>query len=381
MNTTKYFALFAEDAKTIKDYCTNGEDRLAIFDAMLSYLTGGNQPAMQGIAAFAWTTIFQKQQRGEQIRSTKAQAGAKGGHAGAGVSRNIGNHHASNPAIVDGDESKANQKQINSKSIAENSTSIANQKESKAYSTLQDSTKQNNTNTLPTPPSIPQGGSDSDAVGSFDLTDSFATFWTAYPRKISKANAEKAYTKALKGVKDPAALADKILAALAAHKRTDQWIRDNGQYIPHAATWLHQRRWEDELPLAAQTTTVAHSAQTATATPSPTSTATPSPVPSIDLVTASGQQLEDYLRGRLDAAKCIPGQIRNATSDLIYRYTTYRDAYARQGWCDDYGHRILHPDRWLEAWLGQEVPRAVAKAGEDAWNDRILSEPSYDDEL
>ena len=26
-----------------------------------------------------------------------------------------------------------------------------------------------------------------------------------------------------------------------------QWQRDNGQYIPHPATWLNQGRWDDEL--------------------------------------------------------------------------------------------------------------------------------------
>ena len=29
----------------------------------------------------------------------------------------------------------------------------------------------------------------------------------------------------------------------------DQWNRDNGQFIPHPATWLNQRRWEDELTI------------------------------------------------------------------------------------------------------------------------------------
>ena len=26
-----------------------------------------------------------------------------------------------------------------------------------------------------------------------------------------------------------------------------QWIKDGGNFIPHAATWLNQQRWEDEL--------------------------------------------------------------------------------------------------------------------------------------
>ena len=29
-------------------------------------------------------------------------------------------------------------------------------------------------------------------------------------------------------------------------KKTEDWMKDGGQYIPHAATWLNGRRWEDE---------------------------------------------------------------------------------------------------------------------------------------
>jgi len=39
-----------------------------------------------------------------------------------------------------------------------------------------------------------------------------------------------------------------ILKAIAVQRQSEQWQRDRGQYIPHPATWLHQRRWEDEAP-------------------------------------------------------------------------------------------------------------------------------------
>ena len=35
--------------------------------------------------------------------------------------------------------------------------------------------------------------------------------------------------------------------AISAQKRSRQWTENNGQYIPNPATWLNQRRWEDEL--------------------------------------------------------------------------------------------------------------------------------------
>ncbi|MNH08813.1 hypothetical protein D3C79_682460 [compost metagenome] len=38
--------------------------------------------------------------------------------------------------------------------------------------------------------------------------------------------------------------------ALAAWTVSTDWTKDGGQFIPHAATWLNGKRWEDELPTA-----------------------------------------------------------------------------------------------------------------------------------
>ena len=42
-----------------------------------------------------------------------------------------------------------------------------------------------------------------------------------------------------------------MLSAIAKHKNTDQWKKDNGQFIPNPASWLNARRWEDEMPSVA----------------------------------------------------------------------------------------------------------------------------------
>ena len=31
-------------------------------------------------------------------------------------------------------------------------------------------------------------------------------------------------------------------------KRSDQWIKDGGRFIPHPASWLNAARWEDQGP-------------------------------------------------------------------------------------------------------------------------------------
>lgn len=83
------------------------------------------------------------------------------------------------------------------------------------------------------PPISPKGG--------------FDVFWAAYPKKVGKGAAEKAFSKApINGH-----LAD-VLSALDRQKQSEQWRRDGGQFIPNPATWLNQRRWEDGDPAPPQ---------------------------------------------------------------------------------------------------------------------------------
>lgn len=74
----------------------------------------------------------------------------------------------------------------------------------------------------------------------------FKEFWALYPRKNARVHAGKAWLK----INPDDELRKKILAALLEQKESVQWKKDNGQFVPHAATWLNARRWEDELPAA-----------------------------------------------------------------------------------------------------------------------------------
>lgn len=72
----------------------------------------------------------------------------------------------------------------------------------------------------------------------------FNEFWREYPKKTGKGAAEKAWNN----IKPNRVLFDSIMSALKAVKKSDQWHKENGQYIPNPSTWLNQRRWEDEIP-------------------------------------------------------------------------------------------------------------------------------------
>jgi hypothetical protein len=37
-----------------------------------------------------------------------------------------------------------------------------------------------------------------------------------------------------------------ILAAVERQKQSREWLKDQGEYIPHPPTWLNGRRWDDD---------------------------------------------------------------------------------------------------------------------------------------
>jgi len=70
----------------------------------------------------------------------------------------------------------------------------------------------------------------------------FEVFWTKYPKKKSKGQAEKTWFR----IKPTKEFFEKILVSLSQAKKSDDWMKDNGQFIPYPATWLNSKGWEDE---------------------------------------------------------------------------------------------------------------------------------------
>ncbi len=73
--------------------------------------------------------------------------------------------------------------------------------------------------------------------GSVGLPEGFEEFWEAYPRKVAKPAAVRAF-KAVK--------AEKHLQAIVVNLKT-RYIATEKKFIPNPSTYLNQRRWEDEL--------------------------------------------------------------------------------------------------------------------------------------
>ncbi len=71
----------------------------------------------------------------------------------------------------------------------------------------------------------------------------FARFWAAYPRKVKRIAAKKIWQRSKL---EP--LTEEIVKAVEAQAESDQWLKDDGQFVPYPTTWLNAGQWTDELP-------------------------------------------------------------------------------------------------------------------------------------
>jgi hypothetical protein len=80
-----------------------------------------------------------------------------------------------------------------------------------------------------------------------DDPDGFADFWAVYPRKVDRKKAATAWKNLTRG--------DRSAATAAIPKHVRQWEQERRapQHIPHPTSWLHARRWEDELTVTPST--------------------------------------------------------------------------------------------------------------------------------
>lgn len=69
----------------------------------------------------------------------------------------------------------------------------------------------------------------------------FVAFWGLYPRKVAKHVAATTWWKL-----ELDAVADQVIAGLKT--QLPEFARREADKVPHPATWLNARRWEDEAP-------------------------------------------------------------------------------------------------------------------------------------
>ena len=73
------------------------------------------------------------------------------------------------------------------------------------------------------------------------VDEKFDEVWKAYPRKVAKAEAKKAWLQ-MESVRPSNSVILKAIDTAKAHL----WDLTKPAFIPHFATWLRGERWEDE---------------------------------------------------------------------------------------------------------------------------------------
>lgn len=84
----------------------------------------------------------------------------------------------------------------------------------------------------------------------------FAEFYAAYPRKVDRKDAAKAFAK-LNPDRDLQAV---LLRAIDAQGLPQRCAVGDEQFVPHPATWINKRRWEIQVAGSAGSTRTGHGA-------------------------------------------------------------------------------------------------------------------------
>ena len=85
------------------------------------------------------------------------------------------------------------------------------------------------------------GGTSVPAKAKPEYPPMFDEFWTAYPKKVGKDAAAKAFGKR----KPNRELVQAMVQAIRGQKHSDAWKKQDGQFIPNPAKWLNDGRWKD----------------------------------------------------------------------------------------------------------------------------------------
>lgn len=79
--------------------------------------------------------------------------------------------------------------------------------------------------------------------GEEEYTAEFLEFWAVYPKKVGKGDALRKFKQLITSKEKK----ERVILSVEKHKKTPRWTEDGGKYIPNPATFLHQRRFDDDV--------------------------------------------------------------------------------------------------------------------------------------
>ena len=212
-----FFRSYYESTMKLPD-----KQRLAIYDAIVKYSFEGDIITFDGAEDEIVKAILFLIKPTLDISIKKSNAGARGGRSNC---QSRINRKAN--------KNESNNNQERSKTEAQGKQSVSNQEASSGDI----DNDQNFINVSRNTQHAEYGGNGMKQKG-------FDEFWDIYPRKVGQAAAKKIWSR----INPDEKLQINILTAIKQQKKSSQWQRDNGQFIPNPSTWLNQCRWDDELP-------------------------------------------------------------------------------------------------------------------------------------
>ena len=198
----EYVPIFHDWVKVTEELDDAEKGRL--IDAIVLYAIGGDwQSRIQGNERFLFPAFREQVNRNDSLSKVRAAAGAVGGTA-----------NGSKEKQAEASESKTKQIEANSPKEKEKEEVKEKEKENKKE--------------------IKRVREEEAAR--------FDKFWAAYPRKEAKPKAQAAFFK----LHPDDGLLAAMLDAIERQKASDQWQEAGGRFIPYPASWLNNRRWEDQ---------------------------------------------------------------------------------------------------------------------------------------
>lgn len=230
-------------------------ERGRLFVAILEYGRTGEVPELEGNERFLFPVFKAQLDREEGTSTLRSKSGAKGGK----VKQKPAKEDCEGDSVLEVEaEAKASEAQQSDNGEAnvskpkQNENSEANVSKPKQNENLQaklpnkekekEEEKEEDNNPLPATQCSPKGKGRK-GKQSTEPPEAFAAFWEEYPRKDSKQEALKSWLK----LNPTFELAEHIIRHVRQRKLTWDWQKDGGQFVPHAATFLNQRRWEDPI--------------------------------------------------------------------------------------------------------------------------------------
>ena len=198
------------------------EDQADFYNAVCMYALTGEEPEVSGVVR----ALFLLAKPNIDASLKKAEAGAKGGSRNKSTGNKPEAESKQNEAEVK--QTEANNKQNESNAEAKSKKAEAIKDKGVVIKEKENDKKEK--------------------AKKENVTELFASefddFWEEYPRRVNK---DKARTIFVNLLRTKAVDFDTLIIALKKQKKSIQWTKDGGQFIPHPTTWLNQHRWMDEL--------------------------------------------------------------------------------------------------------------------------------------